>query len=387
MALSARLNEVGDGYTRHKPPADYKPGRHIIGDGGEVVTEATPDEVRSHDDLLRLAQLDPAEWKIADPNKIDARMWQRYDLEYLHYYKFPVVRRDATLDLPALFAAARRVQRAKTPEVRNGGRGAVVVWADPQTGKIGSRGGTPELIERVQEKQAALDAWLKKMKPDQCLFADVGDGVEGFESVAAQQFTNDLSLMDQLDIEATFEFDTIATMAKRAPTLVAKTTSNHSAWRNGKAWLGKPKDDWGIYLGHQLEKQFRHLPNLDVTFAYPHEWDHSMSVDFMGTIIGLHHGHLVSRPEGVPLWWAKQTHGAGAIADADILLVGHWHHLRIQPTGRNRITGKVKWLLQAPTLDNGSDWYRNAQGDDSDPGLLVFMVDEHGFDLSSLAVL
>jgi hypothetical protein len=38
-------------------------------------------------------------------------------------------------------------------------------------------------------------------------------------------------------------------------------------------------------------------------------------------------------------------------------------------------------------LDNGSDWYRNKAGDDSDPGLLVFAIDEQGYNSRSQTVL
>lgn len=390
MTLSDRLNEGGDRpYPRLNIPDDYKPGVHITGNTGTVVTPATEKELKGERELLELANLDPDVWKIDTPTP-EARMWQNYHEVWLHYYKFTVRKRDEALDLPALFAASRRAARTSrraTPTHLTGSTGAVVVWADPQTGKTGVRGGTAELLARVAEKQEALDAWLKRVKPDRCLFADVGDGVEGFENTPGQLATNDLSLMDQLDIESTMEFNMIETMAKHAPVDVAKTTSNHAAWRQGKGYLGRPKDDWGLYIGRQLQKQFALLPDRDVSFYSSNEWDHSMSLDFMGTIIGLHHGHMVNRPEAIPLWWAKQTHGAGAVADADVLITGHFHHFRALSTGRNRITGKVKWWLQAPTLDNGSDWFRNLQGEDSDPGLMVFLVDENGFNLRSLDVL
>lgn len=386
MSLSDRAAEEPQ-YARHQPPKDYRPGNSVNGDYGSATTEATKEEVRDERALLLLAHLDPEVWKIADPNKINARMWQNYHQEWLHYYKFDVVKIDASYDLPALIEAGRRAARAKTPEpAREGFLGAVAVWADPQTGKTDSRGGFEELAARVTAKQDALDKWLARVKPTDCLFADVGDGVEGFENTAGQGFTNGLSLMEQIEAEATFEFDTIARMARRAPTKVFKTTSNHAAWRRGKDYLGKPSDDWGLHIGKMNERTFAET-KLDVSFFYPQPWDHSMAADFGGTIIGLHHGHMVNRPEGIPDWWARQTHGAGAVADADILLTGHFHHFRAMPTGRNRLNGKVKWWLQAPTLDNGSAWYRNRLGDDSDPGLMVFTVNENGFDLGSLEVL
>jgi hypothetical protein len=51
------------------------------------------------------------------------------------------------------------------------------------------------------------------------------------------------------------------------------------------------------------------------------------------------------------------------------------------------VSGRQRYCLGAPTLDNGSDWFRQVQGRDSDPGLMVFDVTEQGFDLSSLTIL
>jgi len=66
-------------------------------------------------------------------------------------------------------------------------------------------------------------------------------------------------------------------------------------------------------------------------------------------------------------------------------LTGHYHSIRVQPTGRSVRTGRAKYWLGAPTCDNGSDWYRLRAGSDSDPGLMVFTVDANGW--SNLQVL
>lgn len=379
-----------DSYLRHKIPANFTPYRTYTLDEGEIQSEPFLRRLED-DDLLRAHGLDPDVFMIVGDVRIGS--WQQSkrledgdrDTITLYSHRFRYTRRVEKMDLPALFATARKL-KYRPPVALHGGKGVVVVWADPQTGKVGSRGGTEELIARVTEKQQKLAAYLKHERPDACLFADAGDGVENFENVPGQMFTNDLSLMDQVDLEATFEFDTIALMSKYAPTTVAKVPSNHGAWRRGKGLLGRPADDWGIHIGKRLQHEFK-VAGVPIEFVYPHPEDASMAVDFMGSVIGLTHGHLVSRPEGMPDWWARQVHGAQAVAHADILVTGHFHHLRLLPTGRNPYTGRSKWWIQAPTLDNGSDWYRNLRGDDSDPGLLVFQVNEYGFDLSSLTVL
>jgi hypothetical protein len=56
------------------------------------------------------------------------------------------------------------------------------------------------------------------------------------------------------------------------------------------------------------------------------------------------------------------------------LISGHFHHFRAQQLGAGRL-----WV-QAPTLDNGSDWYAMRSGEVSQPGLMVFSVTKDGWD-------
>jgi len=288
------------------------------------------------------------------------------------------------IDLPALYAEVARTQHSPKL-VQESGKTAIVVWADMQLGKVGGRGDTAGLIERLAEKRAALEVYLTENNISSTVFIDAGDPIEGFENVAAQMFTNDLSLPQQVDMAAVEMWKTLALMATFGDVEAIAVPSNHGAWRAGKQSLGKPSDDWGISIQKRLKFQSE-LMGLPVTFHKPGDWDESVAVDIRGTKVGVHHGHQ-SPCDQMPKWWAGQQHGAQATADADVLVTGHYHHLRVQPTGRSQRTGKSKWWLQAPTLDNGSDWYRNVAGDDSDPGLLVFQINDEGFDLQSLAVL
>jgi hypothetical protein len=93
-----------------------------------------------------------------------------------------------------------------------------------------------------------------------------------------------------------------------------------------------------------------------------------------GTVVGLTHGHQYPRPEKAADWWKGQTFGRQPIADAKILVSGHYHHFRAQQLGAGRL-----WV-QAPTLDNGSDWWAMRSGEVSQPGLLVFSVTADGWD-------
>jgi len=287
------------------------------------------------------------------------------------------------VDLPALYAAAK----AATPQpLRNhSDRATIVVWADPQIGKTGSRGGTAELIERSQIIREKLAALLGERNPSQILIADAGDGIEGFESGGNPMFTNDLSLSGQLDTYGTELFEYINLAHAHAPVTVAGIPSNHAAWRCGKQNLGRPSDDLGLFMHKQVEK-VTNAAHMDVTYVKPAEYDESVSVDFYGTKIGLVHGNQFGPGQAVA-WWQKQSFGAQAVACADVLVHGHYHSFSASVAGRNPVSGMQRYCLGAPTLDNGSDWFRQVQGRDSDPGLMVFDVTEQGFDLSSLTIL
>lgn len=66
---------------------------------------------------------------------------------------------------------------------------------------------------------------------------------------------------------------------------------------------------------------------------------------------------------------------------------GKWPFPTLRPSGRDAKTGKSQWHIQASTLDNGSAWVRNKMGEDGDPALTVFVIDDEGFDVRSFALL
>lgn len=361
----------------------------VVIQGEEITKEA----------ILRKFGHDPEKVKII--GTLEETHWMMGG-EWQHRYKFQTQRKgdaldgddDLTIDdLPLLYqqimdknvgAAVAKPEKSDSKK-----RALVVVWADIQVGKVGSRGGTPELIERVERKRAALQDYMQTNPTDEAFFLSVGDEVESFENTPQQAFTNDLSFPDQLDLELTFEMNMLSDISSfHDKVTVAGCSSNHCRWRAGKNALGAPKDDYGLFIKKQLEKFLGMNEKFaGVGFEYPEDWDETMAVDILGTKVGLAHGHQVNNPNGIEAWWTKQAFGAQATAEADILLTGHFHTFRAQPMGRSLKTGKNRWWLQAPTLDNGSDWFRNLQGSDSDDGLLVFQVDENGLDLQSLTIL
>jgi hypothetical protein len=66
-------------------------------------------------------------------------------------------------------------------------------------------------------------------------------------------------------------------------------------------------------------------------------------------------------------WLADQSLSRNAIADADILLMGHYHFFSAYETSS-------RLIVQAPTLDSGSQWFESTAGDASNPGILTMVI-------------
>ncbi len=378
--MTSFADDVRNAGRRDVVPAEWRARQVTIGDETETVTGPVA-PVASDVELLRKFGYDPADIEIVGP----ISQWRKEapDGSFTVSYYFRHRPRTTHVDLPALYAAARRKPKTKLPT--STGRVTVVCLADVQAGKTGKRGGTPELIDRLVEKREKLAALLKTRKPESTVLLEVGDLFEGFESGGNPQFTNDLSLSQQMDIASVELFEFVSLMARHGSVQVAGIPSNHTAWRNGKQNLGNPQDDLGLFVHRQVERLAR-ASGLDAQWVWPADYDESVVVDVLGTRIGMVHGNQFG-PGGAVNWWNQQQHGAQPVGSADVLVTGHYHHLMVLPTGRSASSGRSKWWLQCPTLDNGSDWFRNLKGDDSDPGLLVFDIDDTGFNLQSLTVL
>jgi hypothetical protein len=290
-------------------------------------------------------------------------------------YRFKAVK--VVHDLPALHAATTGSRNAPYKIAERQAETYVVPYADPQWGKTASGGGTPETIARSARIRADVVADARKARPESIVLADLGDGIESFNNVASQAFTNDLSLPQQIDAYATDLYLWIEALSRVAPVTVAIVPSNHSAWREGKQTLGRAEDDFGIMVHRLVERQAR-AARLDVTWVYPEPYDETVAVDTVGGVLGLAHGHQAG-PSGLVKWWASQSFGRQATAGAAVLLTGHYHHLAFQAVSEDR------WWVQAPTLDGGSDWYRAKSGLDTPPGVITFTMRRgSGFDVGSL---
>lgn len=386
MTISERIED-----SRKPEQPEIVPRTEYDGNDGFIQTGPLTGEPDNHEDILREFGYDPDKVQIFGHPKISK--WQQrarirgtsdYETTWLTAYKFTIAAKGFSVDLPALYNEVRKTKPPK-PAKDTGDASVVVCWADVQVGKVDHLGGLNELLLRLEAKRVALEAYLRNTKFNRIVVADVGDIIEGFSNISSQHRTNCLSLMDQVDVAATELWKTLQLCAKYAPVDVLSIPSNHCAWRrDGKSLAGKPTDDWGLHINKRLERSAAET-KMPMTFHRPSGFEEVLQFDIGGTTLALAHGHQVSSPDQIKNWWAKMSHAG--VLNADILLTGHFHFASLRPSGRDYSTGKSRWHIQAPTLDNGSSWWKYKQGEDGDPALAVFRVTSDGFDISSFALL
>jgi hypothetical protein len=368
-------------------PEGWSPSVQFDGTGGEAILPAVEgDNPTDIEGFLREAGINPEEIEIIGEPRISR--WQvarPFPLEpmWMTSVRIRWVKRNATINLPLLYSLAKKTKPVQPKPIASG-KALVILWSDLQVGKVDHRGGVDALIHRVAKTQVELIKKVKEVRPEQIVFSDVGDTIEGFTSSQdmQQSFTNDLSIMQQVDLATSLAWETLKQLSKYAPITYLSVGSNHCQFRLNKQRVGKATDDWGIHIARTLAR-LSHEVGLPIKFFEPAQHDESLAHDIFGDgfhILGLWHGHQSPRPDQVPTWWRQQAFGKQPVHAATIGVSGHFHHLRVLELGSTP-RGTSRFWIQAATLDNGSNWWRTTAGEDSQPGLVCFEL-QQGIDFT-----
>lgn len=360
-------------------PPNFRPGVEFDGSIGTATTPGYSSEPENFDEFLVSAGLDPEGIEVIPPIRT-SRWQQREGGEWLTSYRFTFRRKTAGIDLPLLMAEARKKIKKQKIKPANTEKCLVILWSDLQVGKVDYRGGTEQLIERVELMKSRIVDLIKRERPTKAILVDTGDTIENFGNAAdlQQLATNDLSLQEQVDVATTLAWQTLRTIYEYVPDLTyASVGSNHCQFRISKQVIGKATDDWGVFIGRQLARLSQEA-GLGIRFIEPQPHDESLAIDVFGDsfhILGVIHGHQVRRPEAMPDFWKGQAFSKAPIAEATVLVHGHWHHVRVTEMG-SLARGASRWLIMASTLDNGSGWYKKTTGEDSVPGCVTFALEK-----------
>lgn len=363
---------------RVEAPKDWRPALEFDGQEGYAITEGLPaDTVPNFEEFLKIQGFDPELYEVIGSPRTSR--WQKYNGDWLSSYRFNFrLRKSTFIDLPLTWKLAKGAKAKPKVKVESS-KALVVMLSDFQIGKVDHRGNTQDLLIRLFDAFDVLTEKVKKGKYKQVVLCELGDLLEGFYNKQDQQqvYSNDLSLMDQVDLAISVMWELIKKLRPYTDLTYATVASNHCQFRINKQQIGKPgQDDWGIIIAKQLHKLAQET-KTDLKVLIPNPEDESLAYDVFGDnfhVLGLWHGHQVQRPEGNPDYWTKQTFANGPIAGATIGLSGHFHHAALKQLTTSHNGGSRYWI-QGKTMDNGSGWYRLTNGD-SDVGITCFELEK-----------
>lgn len=355
-------------------PESWRPRAEYDEQGGFLITPAVEEgNLPGADEALREQGLDPAEWKVTSVRK---GRWQRYDGDWLESMRVNVVPIALNLapdfDLEALVDEIRKWRPSKGIKTATGDAAYTHTGADKQIGKKASTGGTDQTVKRVlhclngsvyrvgQLRKAGVGLGIGVMP-------ELGDHVEGntsqggrLQSVAG----SDLGQTEQVRVARRLMLQQIKTFAPLFERVIVPVVNgNHDEVT--RQVMADASDGWNVEIASSVEMACQENPALEhIEFRYPAQGHQTLAVEIADTMLGLFHGHQFSND--VKKYIDGQSGGQTALGGADIFVSGHYHHFQ------TRDLGKRIWF-QAPTVDPGSDWFRDRTGQDSKPGVLTFV--------------
>lgn len=366
----------------HLPPRrpEHASGYEWDGTTGFIQTGPLTERPRTWDAFIQDAGLDPDEVEVLEP--VQVRGWDSPagsgSVVRMHYYRLTVRRRTLKVDLDELVKAAKR-RRTDVAATQDQCQSAyLVALGDLQLGKMDGDG-VEGTVQRFLDKTASALARYKRVAKGAPIYLiHLGDCIEGFVSQGgANTWRTTLTTTEQVRLYRRLLIEQVKAFSAVAPRLVVcGVPGNHDEANRPLHTYG---DSWAIDSIAAVRDA------LDLAGTYEHVTLHApardeltLTLDVCGTVVGMAHGHQFGRGvDGWKTWWKGQQMGRQPIGDADMLLAGHLHHLRIERESRT--------FIQVPALESESTWFRHRAGGKSEPGIITALVG--GGSWSSLEVL
>lgn len=387
MSLTDDLSKLGDDEQRKRVaksiPAGFEPGIEYDSTGGVLKSVPRPvGDEPDHAELLAEFELDPAKWRITGLRR---SKWQRWDGEWLESFRATFVPSSGSVyvDPQELLAIVAKWKPSNTPrkpvKASVSNLAFVVVLADTQVGKIDGDG-SEGIIKNVLHKTDLAVARLKELRKagrdiGTVYLPQLGDCIEGFNSQGGKNvWRTDLDLTSQIRVYRRLLLHMVKAFAPLADKVIVPCVpGNHDeAVRVGNSMATTYTDSFALDAASAVADALADHPDYKhVSFVFPKYDTLTVTLDMAGTVVGLAHGHQC-RGKAVE-WWKNMAHGQQDIGESTLLLTGHYHHLRIEQSGR-------KTHIQMPALDGGSQWFSNTSGAEAPAGMVTLTVGEGKWD-------
>jgi hypothetical protein len=366
---------------KHKHPAGWEPGITLGKLGGTIITE--PLEEIPSDWSKILEQLLPEGFDVSlyeiDGDTIEVRAWDgnlgNGEIKRFYYFKAKVKRKgiDTAIDISDIVAEAKKAKPKKVVSLDNE-RAYFIQITDLQAGQAdgdGIEGMVARALEIPQLVAQDLAGLKRAGTPATSIFVPItGDLVEGITGFYEMQtFSVSLDRREQTKLVRRLVSEILMSIASHGlPVHVAVVPGNHGENRqNGKAFTTLGDND-DVAVIEQIAEAFGLSGKFEhVSFSFPADNRVSLTVEVLGHVVGLTHGHI-ARSAGTPTaklvnWYKTMAGIKDPIGDSEILFVGHYHHLILSQAIGDML------LIMGGALCDASDWFSQSLGLVSDPCL------------------
>jgi predicted phosphodiesterase len=308
------------------------------------------------------ARFDPASWtrEAQGEDAVTRPVWR---------YRFAVEPALRTVNLDELLASIRTPKKPTASAID--APVYVVALADMQIGKPDGDG-TAGTVRRVLDAHARALARFrdlrKRGKAGEVVIVVAGDCIEGTESQGSRLLARlDCDVTTQVRIYRRLLAEIVTDYADKADRVrVAVVPGNHDeAKRVGDKMATNYTDSWALEGAASVADALDIAGYENVAWIMPSYDELTVTLDVAGTTLGVLHGHQTrGKMDG---WLAAQAQGRYAIGTADLIISGHYHHLRVQQLG------PTTWV-QTPALDGASLWWRHSGHTDAPPGMVTLLA-------------
>ena len=373
--------ELGNNYY----PSGWKPQRSWDSESNSgTVTHIQKDNNFKYDSLLASWDFDPDLYYIEE-DTIKFSTWETQlkggQVASLYAFKASIKRKKKGHD--KYFKKLEREIKKKKPvkvSTKKGGLAYFFILSDWQLGK--RDWGADKTIAHLREALVKAKQNIKEINKrdtiDEIYLIGLGDLIENcFGFYDHQPFNVDLTKTEQEHLARVAILECVDNFLPLAPKIIlGGVAGNHGENRSSKGSVVTNRldnsDTSAIQIVGEIisgRERYKH-----VKVVIPNDFHLTLEVKTKN--IAFTHGHMTTGGADpyskIEKWWKGQMYGFLPAGRAEILVTGHYHHLRIvEQAGRC-------WI-QAPSLDR-SDEFMARTGYGTKQGVLSFTVSKYGWD-------
>lgn len=381
--VSLKSELLATSRPKKQHPSGWEPG--VAWDGSKGTLTTAPMESEPHAgiwaELIADWGLNPEDTEVVE-GSVQVRAWDTHDGRRLRYYRATIQKATTGTDRADIDSLCRMVEKRRPVRIaeRTAPRAVLCCLSDWQLGK-GEGGGTEATIERILGASDELVSRIKELirtgrAPETIYLVGLGDLVEQCSGhYPSQMFTTDLDRRSQMRLARRLILHYIDSVLPLAPRIVlGAVPGNHGENRgqSGKAYTTATDND-DLALFEQIAEVLAANPERYGTVTTVLADSNTLVLNVAGVPVAFAHGHKANgggHPAAkLEAWWRGQIMGRQPVADAAILITGHFHHLIVSET-----TGRT--FMQVPAMDGGSEWWTDQTGQNSAAGTLCLGIGE-----------